>query len=71
MRTTVDIDPSHVAHVKQVTGKSRLSEAINELIAADVRKRKQLELIDMLTREKTPHDWKKIKAARKRRKWTA
>jgi hypothetical protein len=71
MRTTVNIADTTPERLRRLTGKKRLGEAIDALVDEAEGKRLRIELIDMLRAEKTPHDWKKIKAARRARSWVA
>jgi predicted CopG family antitoxin len=71
MRTTITI-PDHLAeHIKMVTGKKRLSEAIAEMAEQDRRTRSQLAALQFLRENKPDVTWKQIKAARRRNKWSA
>ena len=71
MRTTITIDEQLAAGAKRMTGKTRLSEALSELVARQLRVEKQLAALDFLAKNKPDVTWKQIKAARKGRRWSA
>ncbi len=71
MRTTVTLPEDLVREAKSASGKTRVSEAIASTLAEHFALKKRLALLDMLFREPVPHDYKKIKRARRGRKWSS
>ena len=71
MRTTITIPDDVAAAAKKLSGKRRLSEAIVEMVRENESRRKRLEVLRVFTESKPPHDWKKIKADRRKRNWSA
>jgi predicted CopG family antitoxin len=71
MRTTITIPDELAAAAKKMSGKRRLSEAIADVIRENESRRKRLSVLQLFSGRKPPHDWKKIKADRKKRTWSA
>ena len=74
MRTTITIPDQLISDAKRLSGKSRLSDAVSTALQDYVGMKKRLEFLDYLFDHPVPHNWKKIKAARKGRKgrrWSA
>jgi len=71
MRTTVTLPDELVEQAKNLSGKRRVSEAIASTLAEHFALRKRLALLDMLFRERVPHDYKKIKRERRGRTWSS
>jgi hypothetical protein len=71
MRTTVTLPDELIRQSLELSGKRRLSDAIRTLLTEEISRRKRLKLLDLLAAEKPPHDPKKIKAARRGRRWSA
>ncbi len=69
MRTTITISSERIKQARELTGHQRLSDAVDEVIDEAYRRRKRLEAIEWLFENKLPHDWKRIKAERRKRAW--
>ena len=71
MRTTITIPDELAAAAKEMTGKSRLSEALVDILADKLRIQKQLAALEFFANNKSDVTYKQIKAARSKRKWSA
>jgi hypothetical protein len=71
MRTTVTLPDGLVKQAKAMSGKSRLSEALAVSLEEYFRLKKRLALLDDLFDHAVPHNFKRIKAQRKGRKWSS
>ena len=71
MRTTVTLPEELVKETLAISGKERLSEAITASLQDYLALKKRLALLDDLFENPVPHNAKKIKADRRKRKWSS
>lgn len=71
MRTTITIPDELAASARRMSGKRRLSAAIADVIRESESRRHRMELLQFFLENKPPHNWKKIKSERSKRKWSA
>ncbi len=65
MRTTITIKDETAKFALKFTGKRRLGEAIDTMVDEARQRQARLKALDVLFAEPMPHNWKKVKAARK------
>jgi Arc/MetJ family transcription regulator len=71
MRTTITIPDELAKAVLKQSGEKTLGAAVRAVLDDHLRLKKRLELIDYLFENKVPHDYRKIKAARRRNAWSS
>ncbi len=71
MRTTITIPEDLLAEVQKVSGKSGYSAAIVTSLRDYVALRKRLELLEDLFSHRVPHSYRRVKAQRRKRRWSS
>ena len=71
MRTTITIAEDLLAEAQKVSGKTGYSEAIVTSLRDYLELRRRLALLEDLFSRKTPHSRTRVKAMRRKRKWSS
>ncbi len=71
MRTTVTLPDQLVKQALAASGKNRLSQAIASTLHEHFALKKRLALLEDLFENPVPHDFKRIKKQRRKRKWSS
>ena len=71
MRTTITLPEDLVQQTVAVSGKQRVSEAIAASLQDYLALKKRLALLDDLFAKRSAHNGKRIKAQRRKRKWSS
>jgi len=71
MRTTVTLPDNLIKQTMRLSRKSRLSDALVSTLQEHFDLKKRLALLDELLDNPVPHDWRKIKRDRRRKKWSS
>lgn len=71
MRTTITIREDLLVEAQKLSGKSGISDAIVTSLEDYVALRKRLSLLEDLFDKKTPHSWRRVKSARRKRRWSS
>ena len=71
MRTTISIAEELLKKAQHLTGRSGYSDAIVTSLKEYVSLRERLSYLESLFSQKSPHSWKRIKTARKNKRWSS
>ena len=70
VRTTITISEDLLAEAQKVGGKNGYSEAIVTSLQDYLALRRRLELLDDLFTRKPPHNYRRLKTMRRKRRWS-
>lgn len=71
MRTTVTLPNDLVEQAMDASGKRKLSDAIATTLHEHFALKRRLALLDELFDKPVPHDFRRIKRRRRKRKWSS